>query len=147
MTTISEKSSKSNAVFGILHPLLNYQFVVRYDHGLLTTEAAKLLCTQTIKFSLDMKNQEFTLYLQQPVGYANEFFIILSDITSPSFGGQPHISIGTLDHTGEFVPMLKFVSVECIESKFELSYEEQSTPSTHVLKFKYKREGMVVLES
>ena len=135
MSTITETPTIDGVGEGILYPLQRHQFFIQYNLGL-TELGGKLLTQQTLSFSLNAKDDEFTVRIEQPSSFAAEFLILISDLARPN-----SLSTISLCKTiNEPTEIARFGSCECIHHNFNLTYSGSSEVAVHELKFKYKRD-------
>lgn len=116
---------------GILHPLVSYQFQIRF--GRLPQEDGALLSKQAINARMNFKDKTISIDIQQPLVYGSMVQIVSDLVERPGT-----ITVDAMDGNGNAASSYVFDGLECASHNFDLDYAGKTRVATHQLVFKYR---------
>lgn len=117
---------------GILMPLLEHRFMVRFGERDFTEEGVDLISKQTIMISQDAVDKTLYTEIEQPLAFADQFFELISDLAT----NRIEIDLYATDGNGEKAILATFKHCQCIKHNFELNYANSGI-ATHKMTFSY----------
>jgi hypothetical protein len=117
---------------GILMPMLQHRFQVRFKtFGFGETDLA-LLTASAVNVKMDFKNKTVRFDIQQPAAVGDMMVLIEELVAQPRA-----ISVCAMDGGDGVIHRVEFTSLECVSHAYDLDYSKGSAVAHHEMVMSY----------